>query len=54
MTTALTTNVFGLLLQLGKTALIWACENGHIECIRCLVENGADLEAKNVSNMCNL
>ena len=41
-------------LQNGDTALLLACQEGHIECVRYLVENGADIEAKdNVSNMCN-
>ena len=30
----------------GRTALMYACEGGHIECARLLVEKGADLNAK--------
>ena len=31
----------------GWTALMYACEGGHIECARLLVEKGADVNAKN-------
>ena len=30
----------------GQTALMYACEEGHIECARLLVEKGADVNAK--------
>ena len=30
----------------GETALTLACENGHIEAARLLVEKGADIDAK--------
>ena len=33
----------------GRTALIWACENGHIEAARLLVDKGADLNVQNES-----
>ena len=33
----------------GRTALICACANGHIEAARLLVEKGADLDAKDES-----
>ena len=31
------------------TALIWACENGHVEAARLLVEKGADMNAQDGS-----
>ena len=31
----------------GRTALMWACRNGHIDVAQRLVTAGADLEAKN-------
>ena len=33
----------------GRTALMCACEKGDIDCVRLLVENGADVNAKAVS-----
>ena len=32
-----------------RTALMEACENGHIEAARLLVEKGADIDAKSKS-----
>ena len=31
----------------GATALMWACENGHIEAARLLVDKGADVNVQN-------
>ena len=31
----------------GKTALIYAAENGHIECLNMLIKAGADVNFKN-------
>jgi len=31
----------------GKSALIKACEKGHIEIVKELIERGADINAKN-------
>ncbi len=39
-------------LQFGDTALIHAARRGCIECVRVLVELGADKEARN--NVCDL
>ena len=33
--------------QYGRTALIFATENGHAECVRLLLNYGADKNAKN-------
>ncbi len=33
-------------IQDGCTALIWAASNGHTDCVRLLVEGGADKDAK--------
>ena len=33
----------------GWTALMWACENGHIEAARLLMEKGANIDAKDRS-----
>ena len=33
----------------GKTALMWACENGRVESARVLVEKGANVEAQDMS-----
>ena len=35
-----------LTARYGRTALMYACEEGHIECARLLVEKGADVNAK--------
>ena len=32
--------------QTGGTAIIYAAENGHIDCVRLLVEAGADKDAE--------
>ena len=29
---------------LGRTALHMACQNGHVDVVKCLLEHGADLE----------
>jgi hypothetical protein len=34
-----------VLQQLGWSALIWAACNGHAECVRLLIDAGADTEA---------
>ena len=34
----------------GYTALMWACENGHIEAARLLVDKGADLNAQDTTS----
>ena len=34
----------------GRTALMWACEKGHIEAARLLVDKGADLNAKDTES----
>ena len=36
-----------LCAQEGSTVLINAAENGHADCVRLLLESGADMEAKN-------
>lgn len=36
-----------ILSQDGLTSLLYSVENGHTECVRLLVESGADKEAKN-------
>jgi ankyrin repeat protein len=33
--------------QVGATALIWAASGGHANCVRLLLDAGADTEAKN-------
>ena len=39
-----------LLLQAGETALHWACRNGHVEVVKLLISNNADVAAtSNVS-----
>ena len=35
-------------LQRERTALIHAAENGHVECMRLLLESGADTQAKDI------
>ena len=40
-------NLCGGRTQLGRTALIWAAERNHTDCVRLLVEAGADMEVKN-------
>ena len=37
--------------QLGFTALIRAAECGHVDCVRLLIDAGADKEAKNEVRM---
>ncbi|XP_055998277.1 uncharacterized protein LOC125647533 isoform X2 [Ostrea edulis] len=32
----------------GNTALHWACRNGHFEIVRLLLENGANIDSKNI------
>ena len=40
-----------LLLQLGETALRYACRNGHLEVVKYLLNNNADISATdNVSH----
>ena len=40
-----------LLLQNGHTALHWACNNGHVEVVKLLMSNNADISATtNVSD----
>ena len=34
-----------LLLQGGSTALHWACRNGHVEVVKLLMSNNADISA---------
>ena len=34
-----------LLLQFGRTALHWACNNGHVEVVKLLISNNADVAA---------
>ena len=34
-----------LLLQYGSTALHWACNNGHVEVVKLLMSNNADISA---------
>ena len=34
-------------MQKGCTALMWAAKDAHIDCVRLLVEAGADKDAKN-------
>ena len=34
-----------LLLQAGDTALHWACSNGHVEVVKFLISNNADVTA---------
>ena len=42
-----------LLLQTGLTALYWACVNGHMEVVKLLINNNADVAAPtNVSVYC--
>ena len=36
-----------LLLQGGYTALHWACRNGHVEVVKLLMSNNADISATN-------
>ena len=38
-------NVNAAMTDGGTTALMWACEEGHLEIVRCLVEHGANLNA---------
>jgi ankyrin repeat protein len=33
--------------QRGYTALICAAENGHADCVRLLIDAGADMDARN-------
>jgi ankyrin repeat protein len=33
--------------QDGSTVLIWAAANGHTDCVRLLIDAGADKEARN-------
>ena len=35
--------------RFGRTALLVACENGHLEIARLLVEKGANMDAQNKS-----
>ena len=35
-----------LRVQRGRTGLIWATYQGHLDVVKYLVENGADIEAK--------
>ena len=35
-----------MLLQAGWTALLWAAENGRMDCARLLLDAGADKNAK--------
>ena len=35
-----------LTARLGRTALMDACEKGHIECARLLMDKGADVDQK--------
>ncbi len=44
--------VYLLEIQDGDTALICAASNGHTECMRLLVEAGADKDAK--STVCDI
>ncbi len=39
-----------MLLQAGWTALLWAAENGRMDCARLLLDAGADKHA--TSNVC--
>ena len=36
-----------LLLQFGYTALHWACRGGHVEVVKLLMSNNADISATN-------
>ncbi len=40
--------------QRGKTALIHAADHGHIQCVRLLVESGANSDAKGIVRVCAL
>jgi ankyrin repeat protein len=33
--------------QIEETALIWAAQEGQVDCVRLLLDAGADVEAKN-------
>ena len=39
--------VHGIMFQIGFTALMYATQRGHLDMATLLVDNGADIEAKN-------
>ena len=43
-----------LLLQGGYTALHWACSNGHVEVVKLLISNNADVAATDNVSECLL
>ena len=43
-----------LLLQLGMTALHYACRDGHVEVVRHLINNNADISATDNVSDCSM
>ena len=39
-------DVFGM-QQEGMTSLMWSCNNGHLDIVNVLIDNGADVNDKN-------
>ena len=39
-------------MQFGDTALYWACEEGHVEVAKALLEKGAATELKSSVSLC--
>ena len=47
LTFLLYTRIYHFLLQNGGTSLMWASREGHVECVKILIEGGAQVNQQN-------
>lgn len=47
------TECFAILLQYGTTPLVWAARKGHLDCVKYLLQMGADVDQEGAVSNCS-